>query len=43
MTKKVKTEWISVDGGKGQTYDAYLALPPAGTGPGHGHALRQRP
>ena len=34
MTKKVKTEWISVDGGKGQTYDAYLALPPAGTCPG---------
>ncbi len=34
MSRKVRTEWIGVDAGDGQTYDAYLALPPAGSGPG---------
>jgi carboxymethylenebutenolidase len=34
MTNTVKTEWISVDAGDGQTNSAYLALPPAGNGPG---------
>ena len=33
MTSAVKTTWINVAGAAG-TYDAYLALPPAGTGPG---------
>lgn len=33
MTSAVKTAWINVAGAAG-TYDAYLALPPAGTGPG---------
>ena len=33
MTSAVKTAWINVTGAAG-TYDAYLALPPAGTGPG---------
>ena len=34
MSKKVSTRWIEVDAGEGQRYDAYLALPPAGKGPG---------
>jgi len=34
MGKKAKTEWIAVDAGEGQAYGAYLALPPAGSGPG---------
>ena len=33
MTSAVKTAWINVTGAAG-TFDAYLALPPAGTGPG---------
>ena len=33
MTSAVKTEWIAIAGAAG-TFDAYLALPPAGTGPG---------
>ena len=33
MSKAVKTSWISIAGGAGR-YDAYLALPPAGEGPG---------
>ena len=33
MTAAVKTAWINVTGAAG-TFDAYLALPPAGTGPG---------
>ena len=33
MTSAVKTTWINVTGAAG-TYDSYLALPPAGTGPG---------
>ncbi|MBI5276844.1 MAG: dienelactone hydrolase family protein [Burkholderiales bacterium] len=28
------TSWVSVAAGNGQQYDAYLALPPAGKGPG---------
>ena len=34
MSKEVKTEWITVAAGDSQTCDAYLALPPAGSGPG---------
>lgn len=34
MTKKVSTQWIDVAAGDGRSYDAYLALPPAGKGPG---------
>jgi carboxymethylenebutenolidase len=34
MASPVKTEWISVAAPGGATYDAYLALPPAGKGPG---------
>lgn len=34
MTRKVTTQWIEVPGSDGQVYDAYLALPPAGSGPG---------
>jgi carboxymethylenebutenolidase len=30
----IKTEWISVPSHDGQAFDAYLALPPAGSGPG---------
>ncbi|HMC15253.1 MAG TPA: dienelactone hydrolase family protein [Albitalea sp.] len=33
MTTAIKTNWISI-AGTGGTYDAYLALPPAGSGPG---------
>jgi carboxymethylenebutenolidase len=33
MTPAIKTNWISI-AGTGGTYDAYLALPPAGVGPG---------
>ena len=34
MSDQVKTQWISVIAHDGSAYDAYLALPPAGTGPG---------
>lgn len=34
MNDQVKTQWISLTAEDGQAYDAYLALPPAGTGPG---------
>ena len=34
MASPVKTEWISVAVPGGASYDAYLALPPAGKGPG---------
>jgi carboxymethylenebutenolidase len=34
MTSPVKTEWISVPVGGGASFDAYLARPPAGKGPG---------
>ncbi len=34
MTRKVTTQWIEVSVGEQQGYDAYLALPPAGAGPG---------
>jgi len=34
MTSPVKTDWIAVDAGSGTTFDAYLARPPAGSGPG---------
>lgn len=30
----VRTQWISIDAAEGGRYDAYLALPPAGRGPG---------
>jgi len=34
MSAHIKTQWIQVKAQDGQTYEAYLALPPAGTGPG---------
>jgi carboxymethylenebutenolidase len=34
MTSPVKTEWISVVATGGASFDAYLARPPAGAGPG---------
>jgi len=34
MTSPVKTEWISVSAPGGANFDAYLARPPAGSGPG---------
>jgi len=33
MTDAVQTSWVSIDG-QGGTFDAYLALPPRGSGPG---------
>jgi carboxymethylenebutenolidase len=33
MTHAIRTDWISIAGSAG-TYDAYLATPPAGSGPG---------
>jgi len=34
MTFPVRTEWTSVPAAGGASFDAYLALPPAGSGPG---------
>jgi carboxymethylenebutenolidase len=34
MNSPVKTEWISVAASGGESFDAYLARPPAGQGPG---------
>jgi carboxymethylenebutenolidase len=34
MARKVSTSWVQVAAGNGQQFDAYLALPPAGSGPG---------
>lgn len=34
MTSPVKTDWIAVNAGGDTTFDAYLARPPAGRGPG---------
>lgn len=30
----MSTQWIDVTNGDGETFDAYLALPPPVTGPG---------
>jgi carboxymethylenebutenolidase len=34
MTSAIKTQWISVAASGGASFDAYLATPPAGKGPG---------
>jgi carboxymethylenebutenolidase len=34
MPEAVRTQWIEVAAGSGAAFDAYLALPPAGRGPG---------
>ncbi len=34
MTSPVTTQWIAVDAGGGASFDAFLARPPAGHGPG---------
>src|SRR4051794_1944354 len=34
MTAPVRTEWTRIENAAGESLDAYLALPPAGSGPG---------
>ena len=34
MSRNVSTQWVPVSAGNGVNYDAYLALPPSGKGPG---------